>query len=404
MQIPLHSLLPPLWRPMYRLWPILRSNFRHGVKKPTGSIPWLSQAQTRLFRTIAHASKGSSGLRGFALGIGSSVAMFAAVACKRADPAILRLFWDLGDAEFASEQLDLAISELCSLLPGAAVVTEKALLETYHLHGYIAIVRARSTEDVVKVVNLANAHRIPLVTRYGSEEPVSDAVSGAVLVDMSGMNKILYVHDEDGDAVCQAAASLGDIERRLMEEGVPLALPLEAGQDAAIATVIGNGTSGTGEWVLNTAVLPNGQVVKTQRRAQKSASGFDTTKLFVGTEGTMGIITEVTIRLAPVVPFRIGVLQFDDITSAISAAIEISTNWGVNSQWIKILDDNAVSTFNTTQVTQQSQYLPIRNSVLIKIEGSGPALSNTAASMKKLLRNYKHSQPSFFIPDPVTRG
>lgn len=83
------------------------------------------------------------------------------------------------------------------------------------------------------------------------------------------------------------------------------------------------------EWFLNvTVVLPSGEVVKTRRRARKSSAGFDTTKLFIGAEGTLGIITEVTVRLAPVLPTTVAVVQFPDVRAATQAAREI-VNAGV---------------------------------------------------------------------------
>ena len=84
-----------------------------------------------------------------------------------------------------------------------------------------------------------------------------------------------------------------------------------------------------GEWFLNvTVVLPSGEVVKTRRRARKSSAGFDTTKLFVGAEGTLGIITQATLRLAPRLPTTVAVAQFPDVRAATEAAREI-VNAGV---------------------------------------------------------------------------
>lgn len=119
---------------------------------------------------------------------------------------------------------------------------------------------------------------------------------------MSGMNKIIEIHEADSDIVVQSGVKWEDLNAALAEKNIPLFFPLDPGPGATIGGMIATGCSGTNavrygtakaEWFLNvTVVLPNGQVIKTRRRARKSSAGFDTTKLFIGAEGTLGIVTE----------------------------------------------------------------------------------------------------------------
>ncbi|EEB96741.1 hypothetical protein MPER_04074 [Moniliophthora perniciosa FA553] len=124
-----------------------------------------------------------------------------------------------------------------------------------------------------------------------------------------------------------------------LSSGIPLFFPtddgkLDPGPGATIGGMLSTGCSGTnavkygtsrGEWFLNaTVVLPSGEVIKTRRRSRKSSAGFDTTKLFIGAEGTLGIVTEVTLRLAPVVPYTGAAVYFPDVRKATKTIIEVA--------------------------------------------------------------------------------
>jgi len=147
------------------------------------------------------------------------------------------------------------------------------------------------------------------------------------------MDKILEIHEKDSDLVCQAGAPWEQINSTLEELHIPLFFPLDPGPGATIGGMIGTGCSGTnavrygtakGEWFLNlTVVLPNGEVIKTRRRAHKSSAGFDLTKIFIGAEGTLGIVTEATLKLAPRLPTRVAIAQFPSVEHAVNAVQEI---------------------------------------------------------------------------------
>ncbi|EPQ58897.1 FAD-binding domain-containing protein [Gloeophyllum trabeum ATCC 11539] len=233
------------------------------------------------------------------------------------------------------------------------VSTDPATLRDYP--GHAALVRPRSTEDVVRIVTVANAFRVPLVP-WGGGTSLEGQVAGyegrSICVDMSGMDQILEIHEDDGDLVCQAGATWDGINETLRAKGVPLFFPLDPGPGATIGGMIATGCSGTnavrygtarGEWFLNvTVVLPDASVIKTRRRARKSAAGFDLTRLFVGAEGTLGIVTEATLRLAPVLPTRVALAQFADVDGAVGAVQAVlNSPWGAHLQCVELMDDNS---------------------------------------------------------------
>jgi len=145
--------------------------------------------------------------------------------------------------------------------------------------------------------------------------------------------ELIALAADDSDLVCQAGATWENINEHLQELNLPLFFPLDPGPSATIGGMMSTGCSGTnavrygtarGEWFLNaTVVLPSGEVIKTRRRARKSSSGFDTTKLFIGAEGTLGIITEVTVRLAPRLPTNVAIAQFPDVRAATEAVRDV---------------------------------------------------------------------------------
>ncbi|KAG5340336.1 hypothetical protein C0989_002147 [Termitomyces sp. Mn162] len=183
------------------------------------------------------------------------------------------------------KEMKLAIDELCAAFPGPNdVSTDPDTLRTYGFSEnsyhpaspHSVVVRPKSTADVVKIVNISRKYRMPITPYSGAtslEGHTSGFESGSICLDMSGMDQILEIHESDSDLICQSGTRWEDINMTLKEKGIPLFFPLDPGPGA-------------------TAVLPNGEVIKTRSRARKSAAGFDITKLFIGAEGTLGIVTE----------------------------------------------------------------------------------------------------------------
>jgi len=207
------------------------------------------------------------------------------------------------------------VSELKALL-GERVSTSAAVREHHGKdESYFpyalpdAVVFAETTEEVRDVVDICRRHRVPMIP-FGvgtSLEGHILAVNGGVTIDLSRMNAVLAVHEADLDAVVQAGVTRKQLNEYIKHTG--LFFPIDPGADATLGGMTATRASGTNavrygtmrENVLSLkVVLPDGRIIQTSRRAKKSAAGYDLTRLFVGSEGTLGIITEVTLRLYPV--------------------------------------------------------------------------------------------------------
>ncbi|KAG5646703.1 hypothetical protein DXG03_002693 [Asterophora parasitica] len=317
-------------------------------------------------------------------------------------------------------EVKLAIEELRAILPGTnAVATDADTLRTYGysensyhpVSPHSVVVRPTSTSDVVKIVNVSRKYRIPITPYSGAtslEGHTSGYPTGSICLDMSGMDQILTINEADSDLVCQAGARWEDINATLKEKGIPLFFPLDPGPGATIGGMIGTGCSGTNavrygtaraEWFLNlTAVLPNGKVIKTRSRARKSAAGFDTTKLFIGAEGTLGIVTEVTLRLTPVVPTKVAMAQFPTVQHAVSAVQEIlNTPYGPHIQCIELLDDHMMKAINGAGLVDK--LYPVEDTLFFKIQGDPTSITNTSKAVKEIVKKHGSSRFEFAATD-----
>ncbi|GEO12823.1 FAD-binding oxidoreductase [Microvirga aerophila] len=217
------------------------------------------------------------------------------------------------------------------------------------------VVYARTTEEVSAIVKLCAAHDVPVVP-FGtgtSLEGHINAPFGGVSVDVSLMNRIIAVHDEDLDCVVEPGVTRKALNEFLRDKG--LFFPIDPGADASIGGMVATRASGTNavrygtmkDAVLSlTAVLADGQIVKTASRARKSSAGYDLTRLFVGSEGTLGIITEITLKLQGI-PEAIsaGICPFPSVKAACDAVI-MTIQSGIPMARIELLDEVQVRAVN----------------------------------------------------------
>jgi len=257
-----------------------------------------------------------------------------------------------------SERLEAALDALRSLLgdrlsTGQAVRDQHARGEDhFHPAPPDAVAFAESTEEVAEIVKICAANDLPVIA-WGtgtSLEGNVQAIHGGVTIDLSGMDNVLEVNAADGDCMVQAGVTRKALNERLRDTGY--FFPVDPGADASLGGMSAMGASGTNavrygtmkENVLGlTVVLADGTILKTGGRARKSSAGYDLTHLIVGSEGTLGIITEVRLRLYGV-PEKIAaaICQFDDLPGAVET-VQQTIQMGVPVARIELLDDVQVA-------------------------------------------------------------
>jgi D-lactate dehydrogenase (cytochrome) len=218
-----------------------------------------------------------------------------------------------------------------------------------------AVAFVKSTEEVQSIVSICSSYETPVIA-FGtgtSLEGHFTAPFGGISVDVSAMNAVLEVNAEDLDARVQAGVTRKALNTHLRDKG--LFFPIDPGADASLGGMAATRASGTNavrygtmrENVLSlTAVMANGEVVRTAKRARKSSAGYDLTRLLVGSEGTLGIITEVGVKLYGI-PESItaGVCPFPSVDAACQAVIQ-TIQLGIPVARIELVDEEHVKAFN----------------------------------------------------------
>jgi D-lactate dehydrogenase (cytochrome) len=256
-----------------------------------------------------------------------------------------------------------------------------------------AVLYVESTEEVRDVVNICRRHRVPMIP-FGvgtSLEGHILAVAGGVSIDLSRMNKVLQVHEADLDAVVQAGVTRKQLNEYIKHTG--LFFPVDPGADATLGGMAATRASGTNavrygtmrENVLSLkVVLADGRVIQTSRRSKKSAAGYDLTRLFVGSEGTLGIITEVTVRLYPVQEaMSAAVCAFDSVDGCTNTVIQ-TIQAGIPVARCDIVCEKTVGAINKFKKTSYR----VAPTVFFEFHGSKSSVVEQAEAVQAIAKEH----------------
>lgn len=280
--------------------------------------------------------------------------------------------------------------------------------EELHRHGYsewssinieqlpVAVAFPKSTADVSAIARICHKHKVPMIPYSGgtSLEANFSAPFGGVSIDFAMMDKIVALHADDLDVVVQPAVGWMSLNEQIKDSG--LFFPVDPGPSAMIGGMVGTGCSGTNavrygtmrENVVNlTVVLADGTVIKTRRRPRKSAAGYNLNGIFVGSEGTLGIVTEITLKLS-VVPQEtsVAVVTFPTIRDAAAAASQIMRA-GVPIGAMEIMDEVQMGVVNKSgSTTRKWKEVP---TMFFKFSGTKAGIRENIDIVKKIASKNK---------------
>ena len=305
------------------------------------------------------------------------------VTAKSADPAAI-------DAVIASLRHLLG-----ARLSSAATVREQHGKDASY-HPYVApdaVAFAQTTQEASEIVKICARHKVPLIP-FGAGTGLEGnvlALRGGVCIDLSGMNQILQVNTADLDATVEAGVTHEQLNERLRDEH--LFFSVDPGANATIGGMAATRASGSNsvrygtmrENVLSLkVVLADGRVIRTAGRARKSAAGYDLTRLFVGSEGTLGVITEVTVRLYGIpAAISAAVCSFATVEAAVNAVIQ-TIQAGVPVARIEVA--------NAIQMDAVNKYskleLPVAPTLWLEFHGTEASVAEQAEMVQKITADH----------------
>ena len=262
------------------------------------------------------------------------------------------------EAARVNDDLIEALREIVGprLSTSAAVCEQHGRDESYHTpHPPDVVVFAESTDEVAGIVKACARRQVPVIP-FGAGTSLEGhvaALHGGVCIDLGRMDRVVAVNPEDMDATVQAGVTRARLNTNLRDTG--LFFPIDPGAEASIGGMTATRASGTNAVRYGTmrenvlaliVVLADGRVIRTSRRARKSSAGYDLTRLFVGSEGTLGVITEITLRLYGI-PEAISaaVCAFPSVADAVNTVI-LTIQSGVPVARIELLDSRQMEAVN----------------------------------------------------------
>jgi D-lactate dehydrogenase (cytochrome) len=264
------------------------------------------------------------------------------------------------------------------------------------------IVYPGSTEEVSRVMKVCHDRKLPVTALSGgtSLEGHFAPTRGGVCIDLARMDQILHFHPDDLDIIVQPALGWEDLNEYLAEHN--LFFPPDPGPGAKIGGMVGTGCSGTNayrygtmrEWVVSlTVVMADGTVIKTRRRPRKSSAGYNLTQMFIGSEGTLGIVTEAILKVTPLPQSSsVAVATFPTIHAAADCVAKI-VKGGIQLAGMEILDDVQMKCINKSGTTDRKwSEVP---SLFFKFAGSPEGVKEQIAIVKKLAKSSKNKDFEF---------
>jgi D-lactate dehydrogenase (cytochrome) len=256
-----------------------------------------------------------------------------------------------------------------------------------------AVVFCESTDEVAFVVRQAAAHAVPVIP-YGVGSSLEGhllAVQGGVSIDLSRMTRIVQVNAEDLTVTVEAGVTREQLNREIKDTG--LFFPIDPGANASLGGMAATRASGTNavrygtmkdNVLALTVVTATGEVMRTGTRAKKSSAGYDLTRLFVGSEGTLGVMTEITLKLYPL-PEAVSaaICSFPSIDAAVQTTIAV-IQMGVPIARCELLDANAIRAVNRhSNLTLREQPM-----LLMEFHGSEASVTEQAGVVQEIARDH----------------
>ena len=295
----------------------------------------------------------------------------------------------------AAEQTQSVTEELKALL-GDRLSTNPTVRDTHgkdeswhHPHRPDAVVFPNTTEEVSEIVKVCAKYKVPVVA-YGTGTCLEGNViphHGGVVVDMMNMDQVVRVSAEDLDCTVQARVTRKQLNEYIRDQG--LFFPIDPGADASLGGMAATRASGTNavrygtmrENVLAlTVVLADGRIIRTSRRARKSSAGYDLTRVFVGSEGTLGIITEVTLRLYGIPEaMAAAVCSFDSLEGAVNTVIQ-TIQLGIPVARIELLDDVEMDAVNKYSKLDY----PVKDTLFLEFHGTEAGVKEQAEMVQDI--------------------
>lgn len=246
-----------------------------------------------------------------------------------------------------------------------------------------AVIFATSTQEVSDIVKTCATHKVPVIA-YGtgtSLEGHVNAPAGGVCIDLTEMNTVVAVNAEDLDCVVQPGVTREQLNLELRDQG--LFFPIDPGANASLGGMASTRASGTNAVRYGTmkdnilsleVVLPSGEVIRTASRAKKSSAGYDLTRLMIGSEGTLGIITEITLKLQGIPEAMSSARCSFEAIDAACQAVMMTIQYGIPVARIELLDSLAVKAANDYSKLD----LPEQHLLLLEFHGSETGVAEQA--------------------------